>query len=851
MLARGLLALTAGALLATVDAEPCATDPEAVNTVSLVGVKSIKFTGGLKPEILRPKSGAQQLEVKAASQKLAFAKEGDVLTISPSKCAPETPTATTEAPTTLASTTAAATTTTAATPSTPATTTTAAPPSTPATTKATTSKAATSGAISMLASAFMPARAAITLGLAAYLAVGATAQSCDDSGVTVEMAGMAEPLINVAAKTGFSDPCPAETMYWEHEPDVFGGYKGCVAENGLLPCAQDGFSGLGAMTSLQKPYTYEDGVCKPSGYTLENTTLWILWGHPMDKKELVERTGQEPVVSFPLSRMPYPSYLKTGGHGNDAADMESKQKAFLEYLGAFTKEELTKFDVFPTEGAEQGMIGLWGYMALKIAMTTCNRNIPVFNQVPSYGYDNGESARLANKFKSLFLKNDGTMNCTDDDVKLTTVGWAPGTPIEGPYYEWLGADNKTYLPTSTSPKSPWMESLVFPENPSGALKTVKIPDPGRRVCDGVYLYPTYFGHLDASGEPTYTIPKDLMPECDAWAFSITKIYSAAVRAGTVLVKNDGSGAGVPADSRTAAGYDTQSLYAAARVFGEQISMKNGLYSKWSWYGQMQIFDIVMEKPLSDPTSWVSAYSALMKEKWDAIIDGFKDCPVVEITNPHEGAYAYFRFKDPYHGAGNKVIPGPYGGGWFTSALGVLTTNYAWGWRGASSADWPDLPGNYYGSGYTTYDFQRMQLYRDLSVYQEVARRAKIVCGGGSLPGLESTETLFADASTKCGLTYNSSNPESELVDPVFSASPFCKATSAAKRRALGEELEAKHGKEKLNKFMTMYKKSIEDEKKFESECAPHFTMDCVMEFFGRFGHDTKFGAEETVAAPIF
>ena len=34
----------------------------------------------------------------------------------------------------------------------------------------------------------------------------------------------------------------------EHNPAVFGGYKGCVGENGLLPCAQDGFEGMDAMT---------------------------------------------------------------------------------------------------------------------------------------------------------------------------------------------------------------------------------------------------------------------------------------------------------------------------------------------------------------------------------------------------------------------------------------------------------------------------------------------------------------------------------------------------------------------------------------------------------------------------
>ena len=37
---------------------------------------------------------------------------------------------------------------------------------------------------------------------------------------------------------------------------------------------------------------------------------------------------------------------------------------------------------------------------------------------------------------------------------------------------------------------------------------------------------------------------------------------------------------------------------------------------------MQIQQMIMAKPMTDPTSWVGAYSELMKEKWDYIIDGF-------------------------------------------------------------------------------------------------------------------------------------------------------------------------------------------------------------------------------------
>jgi hypothetical protein len=35
--------------------------------------------------------------------------------------------------------------------------------------------------------------------------------------------------------------------------------------------------------------------------------------------------------------------------------------------------------------------------------------------------------------------------------------------------------------------------MVFPENPTGTLKVAQLPNADRRVCDGVYLYPMYFG----------------------------------------------------------------------------------------------------------------------------------------------------------------------------------------------------------------------------------------------------------------------------------------------------------------------------------------------------------------------
>lgn len=51
---------------------------------------------------------------------------------------------------------------------------------------------------------------------------------------------------------------------------------------------------------------------------------------------------------------------------------------------------------------------------------------------------------------------------------------------------------------------------------------------------------------------------------------------------------------------------------------------------------------------------------------------------------------------------------------------MRTTTYNWGFRGANPAD-------FYGEGYGVADFTRLQLYRDVNIYLEIARRAKIVC----------------------------------------------------------------------------------------------------------------------------
>jgi hypothetical protein len=281
-------------------------------------------------------------------------------------------------------------------------------------------------------------------------------------------------------------------MYWEHHPSVFGGYQGCVAESGLYPCASDA---LGVNTEdgefyAQSPVYWDGSTCVETEFTMSNRTFWILWGDPMDKHEINKRSGINPVVSFPFNRMPYSSYNQGGDpmtSQDDSNDARMMAKEMLEYIGAWTVEELEAFSVTITEGAEQGMVHLFAGKALEIAQTTCNRDINVLMQVPAYGYSTSDAALIANQFADTFYNSSececfASDTCKNPSVTVTVQGWLPNTPFP----EATGGDGVVYAANSDSPNSPWFESMVFPENPSGVIKTPQLSDPNRRVCDGVY-----------------------------------------------------------------------------------------------------------------------------------------------------------------------------------------------------------------------------------------------------------------------------------------------------------------------------------------------------------------------------
>jgi hypothetical protein len=291
-------------------------------------------------------------------------------------------------------------------------------------------------------------------------------------------------------------------LYWSHHPMVYGGYEGCVAEKAYYPCAQDweGIDDEEEEGSLEAKYplAWNGQECVSTGYTTENRTYWVLWGDPLDKHELNARTGLNPVISFPLNRGPYPTYdLGTPLEDaiDDSADARAMFKDLLVYKGAFTESELADYEVSMTSGAGPGMVTLWGAKALEIARTTCNRDIYALMEVPAYGYDTGASAKYANLYADSFYNgtecmcSNTTEGCHAPTVTITEVGWLPRTDLP----TMMGGDGMMYVANSESDASPWFESLVFPENPSGKLKTPQLANPNRRVCDGVYLWPMYFG----------------------------------------------------------------------------------------------------------------------------------------------------------------------------------------------------------------------------------------------------------------------------------------------------------------------------------------------------------------------
>jgi hypothetical protein len=324
-------------------------------------------------------------------------------------------------------------------------------------------------------------------------------QECELAPIEVDIYvdASSDEIIMRTVQSGDFEICPPESMYWKHQPEIYGGYEGCVGEKTFYPCPQDS-QGLENKNLISTyPLAWNNVSCVATGYTTENRSYWIIWGDPLDKHELNARTGLNPVVSFPYNRGPYPTYqfnVDAVVATDDSADARVMAKDLLVYIEAFSEDALADFEVAMTEGAEAGIYALYAAKSLQIARETCTRNIFIFSEVPSYGYENGDASWLVNKYSKSFFNSStcpcfNTNTCTNPTVSLKTVGWLPGTPLPVA----AGFDGVNYTADSDSPNSPWIETLVIPENPSGKIKTPQLPNVDRRICDGVYVWPMYFG----------------------------------------------------------------------------------------------------------------------------------------------------------------------------------------------------------------------------------------------------------------------------------------------------------------------------------------------------------------------
>jgi hypothetical protein len=84
-----------------------------------------------------------------------------------------------------------------------------------------------------------PAAAAVVLGTLGP-AEAQTAVECQLTPITVQVyVGTAsDEIIMHEAKSGDFEVCPPEAFWWKHHPDVYGGYEGCVGEEGYYPCGE-------------------------------------------------------------------------------------------------------------------------------------------------------------------------------------------------------------------------------------------------------------------------------------------------------------------------------------------------------------------------------------------------------------------------------------------------------------------------------------------------------------------------------------------------------------------------------------------------------------------------------------
>ena len=469
------------------------------------------------------------------------------------------------------------------------------------------------------------------------------------------------------------------------------GYKGCVSEDDATPCGWYDYASYDSTTR----------TCTTTA-SLTTALQTVRGGSPTMTADMLRLTGETslPSITFPAIPMAYP-IVRNNPDVHEAAELDVINKRFMAYYGSTL--DLSAHKMYPSYGTEQGMVATVGIKILELAKTTCNRNFYVFLEAPAYGYDWGMAVTWAELRSSSFYNgpecscyNTSTCN-SKGTITLSQRGWAPAIWAGGSKPQEAGDDGVIYDPTSTHANSPWIQTNVIPGNPIGRFKDCYTPQE-RCLCDGVYFYPTFVS--------PGTVLKDF--KCYSWAFSITKIYSAQMRAGVYYVMD----------------YDAANT-AASSLTSKLHAIGNGLVSYMQVHGQIQLMKKIMTKPLSDPTSWLSAMSAAQYAKWDVMDAAFTVCQNAGILQraaeqpKYFGAYIFSHMSTPLMGYSNDI--GAASSDFFKNVVGYDHFNYNWGWRGED-------PVNYgIGSNITIYDFHRTHLFRANDVYTEEARRMTLVC----------------------------------------------------------------------------------------------------------------------------
>ena len=476
------------------------------------------------------------------------------------------------------------------------------------------------------------------------------------------------------------------------------GYAGCVSESGAKPCGWTDYY----------TYTASTRTCaaRSTGSTMQTALHTVRGGSPTMTADMLRLTNTEtlPTITFPAIPMAYPSA------GSDPNNAESKElelttKAFMTYYGS--QMDFTNMNFYLTYGTENGMVATVAIKLLEIARTTCNRALPVLLEAPAYGYDWGASIMWADIRRTSFY-NGVECPCFNEtggcqragQLSLTQVGWSPTQFAAGIAPMRADAFGVMHTPNSTSPNSPWFQTNVIPGNPIGRFQECRTPR-NRCLCDGVYYLPNFV----APGTALRNF------QCYSFAHSVTKFYSAQVRAGFMFVMDYAAAAA-----------------ASSQIMSSMRALGNAAASYMQLHGQIQLMKKMMEIPLSNPSSWLNALSRTQYAKWDALDAAITVCNTNRILmrTPEQqkyfGAYV-FGYMHPSL-QGYSVNIGATSNDFFKSVVNYDVFDYSWGWRG-------EVPTNY---GYSTImpnvtvnDFFRIHLFRAEAVYLELARRLTLVC----------------------------------------------------------------------------------------------------------------------------